>query len=162
MAGYFVDTSALVKRYVQEVGSPWVRSLTRGNTLNRIYLARITAVEITAAIARRRKGRTLTSPRASSILYRFRKHLVGRYTIVEVTPDLLTEAMKLANSYELRAYDAVQLAVAIEVNRIYKRRVLALSSWFHRTGISTPPPRPKALPWKTPPRTNNGRPWGTL
>ena len=122
MAGYFVDTSALVKRYVQEVGTPWVRSLTRGNTLNRIYLARITAVEITAAIARRRKGRTLTSPRASSILYRFRKHLVGRYTIVEVTPDLLTEAMKLANSYELRAYDAVQLAVAIEVNRIYQTK----------------------------------------
>ena len=122
VAGYFVDTSALVKRYVQEVGTPWVRSLTRGNTLNRIYLARITAVEITAAIARRRKGRTLTSPRASSILYRFRKHLVGRYTIVEVTPDLLTEAMKLANSYELRAYDAVQLAVAIEVNRIYQTK----------------------------------------
>ena len=44
MAGYFVDTSALVKRYVQEVGTPWVRSLTRGNMLNRIYLARITAV----------------------------------------------------------------------------------------------------------------------
>ena len=30
--------------------------------------------------------------------------------------------MKLANSYELRAYDAVQLAVAIEVNRIYQTK----------------------------------------
>jgi len=27
---------------------------------------------------------------------------------------------RTANSYELRAYDAVQLAVAIEVNRIYQ------------------------------------------
>src|SRR5947209_20111488 len=98
MPWYFVDSSALVKRYVQEAGTPRVRSLTRRNRLNRIYLARITAVEITAAVARRRKGRTLTSPRASSILSRFRKHLDGRYTFVEVTPHLLTEAMKLANS----------------------------------------------------------------
>ena len=120
MAAYFVDSSALVKRYVQEVGTPRVRSLTRSNTANRIYLARITAVEVTAAVARRRKGRSLTSPRASSILYRFRKHLAGRYTIIEITPALLSDAMKLANSYELRAYDAVQLAVAIEVNRLYQ------------------------------------------
>jgi predicted nucleic acid-binding protein len=114
VAGYFVDSSALVKRYVQEVGTAWVRSLTRRNTANPIYLARITAV------ARRRRGRTVTPPRASSILYRFRKHLAGRYTIVEVTPALLTEAMTLANSYALRAYDAVQLAVALEVQRLHE------------------------------------------
>ena len=66
MAAYFVDSSALVKRYVQEAGTRRVRSLTRRNPLNRIYLARITAVEVTAAVARRRKGRTLTSRKASS------------------------------------------------------------------------------------------------
>jgi predicted nucleic acid-binding protein len=122
VAGYFVDSSALVKRYVQETGTLWVRSVTRHNPLNRIYLARITVVEVTAAVARRRKGRTLTSPRASSILHRFRKHVAGRYSIVEITPALLNEATKLANSHELRAYDSVQLAVALEVNRIYQTR----------------------------------------
>jgi uncharacterized protein len=120
MAGYFVDSSALVKRYVQETGTRWVRSLTRRSTLNHIYLARVTAVEVTAAVARRRKGRTLTSPKASSILYRFRRHFAGRYTVVEITPALLDDAMTLANTHALRAYDAVQLAVAIEVNRIYQ------------------------------------------
>jgi uncharacterized protein len=117
MPAYFVDSSALVKRYVQEVGTRWMRSLTRRNASISIYLARITVVEVTAAVARRRKGRTLTSPKASSILYRFRKHLAGRYTIVEITPALLADATRLANSYELRAYDAVQLAVALEVQR---------------------------------------------
>ncbi len=29
MADYYLDTSALVKRHVDEVGSPWIRSLTR-------------------------------------------------------------------------------------------------------------------------------------
>jgi predicted nucleic acid-binding protein len=49
MAGYFVDSSALVKRYVQEDGTSWVRRLTRRSARNPIYLARITAVEVTAA-----------------------------------------------------------------------------------------------------------------
>jgi predicted nucleic acid-binding protein len=75
---HFLDSSALVKRYIREIGTAWVRGLTRRNPLNRIYVARITVVEVTAAIARRRKGRSLSARRASSILHRFRQHLAGR------------------------------------------------------------------------------------
>jgi uncharacterized protein len=118
MAGYFVDSSALVKRYVQEAGTGWVRRLTRRNAHTPIYLARVTTVEVTAAVARRRKGRKLTSVKASSILHRFRKHLAGRYTIIEITPALFNEAMRLANTHALRAYDAVQLTAALEIHRL--------------------------------------------
>jgi predicted nucleic acid-binding protein len=82
-----------------------------------IYIARITAVEVTSAVARRRKGRALPSKNASSILRRFRQHLAGRYTIVEITPALFNDAMRLANTHALRAYDAVQLAAALEINQ---------------------------------------------
>jgi len=68
-------------------------------------------------VARRRQGKTLSGPQASSILSRFRKHLAGRYTVLELTPVLLAEAMRLANSHELRAYDAVQLAAVLELKR---------------------------------------------
>src|SRR5438105_3889420 len=67
---YLVDSSALVKRYVLETGTAWVRGITRKNPSTVIYIAHITAVEVTCAVARRRKGRTLTPPRASSILRR--------------------------------------------------------------------------------------------
>ena len=117
MAGYFVDSSALVKRYVQEAGTGWVRRLTRRNAHAPIYLARITAVEVTAAVARRRKGRKLTAAKASSILHRFRKHLSGRYTVIEITPAVFSDAMRMANTHSLRAYDAVQLAAALEIHR---------------------------------------------
>jgi uncharacterized protein len=120
VAGYFVDSSALVKRYVQETGTGWVRDITRHSPSTIIYIARITAVELTCAVARRRKGKTLTPRRASSILHRFDKHLDGRYVVVEVTPSLLDDAMRLGNAHALRAYDAVQLAGALEVNRIYQ------------------------------------------
>jgi predicted nucleic acid-binding protein len=114
---YFLDSSALVKRYVQEDGTAWVRRLTRRTGRNRIYLARITPVEVTAAVARRRKGRTLTSAKASSILHRFRQHLAGRYTLIDLSPALFDEAMRLANRHALRAYDAVQLAAALKIRQ---------------------------------------------
>jgi uncharacterized protein len=53
MADYFFDTSALVKRHVDEVGSPWVKSLVRAKAGHTLYIARITAVEVTSAITRR-------------------------------------------------------------------------------------------------------------
>lgn len=114
--GYFVDSSALVKRYVRETGTAWVRGITRHNPSTHIYIALITAVEVTSAIARRR-GTTLTAAQASSLLSRFRQHLAGRYLPSQITPALVSDAMKLANAHRLRAYDAVQLAAALDVYR---------------------------------------------
>ena len=114
---YFVDSSALVKRYVLETGTAWVRGITRQTPSTVIYIAHITAVEVTSAVARLRKGRTLTSKKASSILHRFRQHLAGRCTVIEITPTLLNEATRLANTHALRAYDVVQLAAALEINQ---------------------------------------------
>jgi predicted nucleic acid-binding protein len=117
VAVYFADSSALVKSYVQETGTSWVRRLTRRSPSTVIYIARITAIEVTSAVARRRKDRTLTSKKASSILQRFRQHLAGRYTVIEITPALADAAMRLANTHALRAYDAVQLAAALDINQ---------------------------------------------
>ena len=128
MVGHFVDSSAIVKRYVQEVGTGWVRALTRRRAGGPIFLARITIVEVTSAVARRRGGRTLSAARASSLLSRFGKHVAGRYTILEIAPDLLAAAATLANRHELRAYDAVQLAAALELNRISRGGIVFVSA----------------------------------
>ncbi len=63
MAVYFVDSSALVKRYVREAGTSWVRRLTRQGTSNYIYLARITVVEVLCdrSPAERRHGPSCAS-----------------------------------------------------------------------------------------------------
>ena len=41
MAAYFSNSSAIVKRYVQETGTTWVRRLSRKGKPDPIYLARI-------------------------------------------------------------------------------------------------------------------------
>ena len=62
MAIYYFDRSGLVKRYISEKGSLWVKSLTDAQPGNSLYIARITGVELIAAITRRqRRGATTLS-----------------------------------------------------------------------------------------------------
>ncbi len=118
MADYFFDTSALVKRHVNEVGSKWVRSLLRAKSNHVFYIARITAVEVVSAITRRQHGRHLSSAQAGAIIGHFRRHLKQRYRVIELTPALLDNATLVARKHRLRAYDSVQLTVALELNRL--------------------------------------------
>jgi predicted nucleic acid-binding protein len=57
VAEYFFDSSAIIKRYVNEVGSNFVDNLADTKNGNIILLARITRVEVVAALARRHKGK---------------------------------------------------------------------------------------------------------
>jgi predicted nucleic acid-binding protein len=121
MADYFLDTSALVKRHVREVGSPWVKSLVRAKTSHRIYIARITAVEVVSAITRRQYQGDFSPAQAAAILGHFRRHLTQRYRVIDLTPALFSNAMQAARTYRrLRAYDAVQLAVALEIQQLHQ------------------------------------------
>jgi predicted nucleic acid-binding protein len=115
VADYFLDTSAIVKRYAQEAGTTWVRTLVAPATGNFIYLARITEVEVTAAIARRRGQPGFSVAQANGALGLFRQDFAQDYRIAEITVPLLRQAALLADTHALRGYDAVQLAAALEV-----------------------------------------------
>ena len=61
MADYFLDSSALVKRYVRETGSAWVTGILDPLSKNEVFVAAITGVEIVAAVSRRARGGTITA-----------------------------------------------------------------------------------------------------
>ena len=115
MAAYFLDSSALVKRYAREIGTAWVIGLFKPAAGNRIYSARITFVEVVAALTRRTRGGRLRPVATAKSLARFRRAFAGKFAIVEVTPPLVEVAAGLAEKHALRGYDAVQLASAIQV-----------------------------------------------
>ncbi|HZO90541.1 MAG TPA: hypothetical protein VFB38_19595 [Chthonomonadaceae bacterium] len=56
MAALFVDTSSLAKRYITETGTAWVKALLDPTSGNQVYLARVTTVELIAAITWRERG----------------------------------------------------------------------------------------------------------
>lgn len=116
MAGFFCDSSAIVKRYVNETGSNYVDNLADSKSGNIILLARITRVEVAAAIARRLKGGSISAADAQNALAAFQHDLTNNYYTVEIPPLLLSIAVSLATKHALRGYDAVQLAATLEAN----------------------------------------------
>ena len=116
MAAYFLDSSALVKRYLQETGTAWMVSLGDPTTNADLYIARITGPEVTAAIARRGRSGNLSAIAVTSAVRQFRLEFASLFRIVELTPEVLQRAMDLAQIHGLRGYDAVQLAAVLTVN----------------------------------------------
>ena len=121
MAGYFTDSSAVVKRYVQEIGSAWVENLFSAMPGNEIAIVEITCVEVVSAITRRSRGGTITITDANVSCNLFLADLNTDYQIIAVTDILLRQAIYLARTHGLRGYDAVQLAAGLEVNRLSNR-----------------------------------------
>jgi uncharacterized protein len=48
-----------------------------------------------------------------------------RYVVLEITPALMAAPMLLARSHGLRAYDAVQLSAALDIQRDHRQAGLA-------------------------------------
>lgn len=116
MAVYFFDSSAIVKRYVSETGTSRVLGLTDPRANNHIHLARITGVEVIAAITRRNREGSISANDVATAIADFRYDFGTSYRIGEITPGLIASAMVLAETYALKGYDAVQLAGALDVN----------------------------------------------
>ena len=118
MAVYFVDSSALVKRYISEVGSKWVLELFDFTQDNEVFIAAITAVEIIAAISRRERSGSIRTADAKLVCNQFKNDLQTDYQIVEITEEIINSGMLLAETRGLRGYDAVQLAAGYAINSL--------------------------------------------
>lgn len=124
----FMDASAVVKRYVAETGSAWIARLT-DDPSNRIFIAAITEVEVTSAIHRRTLSGSLTRESARVALARFEADVSMGYSLVTLAPAVIHNAKQLVRAHALRAYDAVQLATALQVaKRVEKGTVTFISA----------------------------------
>ncbi|MEP6515883.1 type II toxin-antitoxin system VapC family toxin [Microcoleus vaginatus] len=112
---YFLDTSALVKRYVREIGSDWILSITDPATDNHLAISQITWVEVHSAFARRLRDGSLSAERFDLIVQKVREDFENEYRVIDVDRTLIETAGALVMQNPLRAYDAVQLASALRV-----------------------------------------------
>ena len=118
MATYFFDASAVVKRYVHEPGSEWVRQLCNargehGNRLNPIAIAEISRVEVAAAFAVLARRNEITANLAKRVYKQFTDELDQEYRSIRFTAEIIRNASDLTQQHPLKAYDAVQLAAAL-------------------------------------------------
>ena len=126
MSAFYLDSSALVKRYSTETGSKFVINLMQPSARNRLYSVKITEVEVCAALIRKRKSLKITAVAATKSIARFRRNFAARFVKSDITDALIIEAIRLSDLHTLRGYDAIQLAAALEANS--ERISLGLSS----------------------------------
>ena len=112
---YFLDSSALVKRYVPETGSVWIQAIGDAATGNLLIISRITWVEVLSALARRQREGSLSATDVNLIIQRFHYDLNNQYQVIELDQALAESAGQLVNQYPLRAYDGVQLASVLRI-----------------------------------------------
>ncbi|HEX6798942.1 MAG TPA: type II toxin-antitoxin system VapC family toxin [Ktedonobacterales bacterium] len=117
MATYFLDTSALVKRYVDfEPGHAWITSLCDPRAGNDIVISEATLTETVATFCRmvRENPPRLSITTRDGLIVLFRQHDSSlNYSAIHVTRAIYTRAGDLCTTHPLRAYDAIQLACAL-------------------------------------------------
>lgn len=120
MAVWYLDTSALVKRYVQESGTAWVLGFTDWAAGHDLYTVRVAGPEMIAALFRKARTGEVATDEVRRSAVNFRSDWKQQYQIIEVTASVADKAMNLAEEHGLRGYDAVHLAAAIVLQQIRK------------------------------------------
>lgn len=112
---YFVDSSALVKRYRSEPGSRYLAYLL--DNAPRLIASRLTKVEVTAALVRRARGSNQPIEILHGALAALETELRNSFELIELDDPLMEQAAALARKYALRGADAVQLACLLLARR---------------------------------------------
>lgn len=106
----YLDASALVKRYVQELGSSEVVNLI--NEAEAVGSSVISRAETAAALAKAHRLNILTQAAAETAVRQFRREWPNLIR-VQVTESVVSRADLLAWEHGLRGFDAVHLASAL-------------------------------------------------
>lgn len=127
MSLYFLDTSAVVKYYYTEPGSIWLRQLIeRRSNADRFYIAEITIAETAAAFAILARTKQIRSTLRNALYREFLEDVQTEYGTVHVRREEIFRAAELTQRYDLKGYDAIQLAVALYVNDLLQANDLSL------------------------------------
>ncbi len=117
MSAYFLDTSAIVKRYCLEQGQSWVRSLCNPMQGHVLFISQAALVEVVTAFCRKAYLRDISITQRNEFIDAFRADCKDSYIIEPVTDDIYIAAGNLCRIYNLRAYDAVQLSCALNTRK---------------------------------------------
>jgi predicted nucleic acid-binding protein len=108
----YLDTSALVKLYFEEIGSAEVRK--RVGSAAFVATSRVAYVETLSGLARKTREGTVSSTDRSRALKVFHQDW-KQFFVVEVSDPVCRRAGELVNAHPLRSLDAIHLASALLV-----------------------------------------------
>ena len=122
MTAYYVDTSALVKRYVDEVGSVWLRALLDPAVQPVIVVSQLLIAEMTSAFTRRVREGTLSREDYARLQDVFRNDCLTEYQAFPVSQAVIDLAGNLMERHPLRTLDALHLATGLLVRNFLSQQ----------------------------------------
>ncbi len=100
----------------------------RETQTNKIYLGEITRVEVAAALTQKAiRTKEVSRENALDSYKLFLNDFERDYGVVVLTSPLIRSAADLAQKHVLRAYDAIQLSLALDVTLVLKESNLDLT-----------------------------------
>lgn len=124
----YLDTSALVKLYIYEEGSPEVKELVTNSLL--VATSKIAYAEARAALARGHREKALEDEIYAQAVEALKDDW-RNYFAIEVTDTLIELAGELAEQHQLRGFDAVHLAAALILKQQVKENI-TVACWDKR------------------------------
>ncbi|MFZ4586032.1 MAG: type II toxin-antitoxin system VapC family toxin [Acidimicrobiia bacterium] len=109
MSVAFADTSALMKRYVEEPGSTPLTT-----TRTQLVVSALALVELPSALWRKHRCNELAAEHLSALLQEFDNDVAGeQITVVALEATVIRTAQSVLAHHALRSSDALQLASAL-------------------------------------------------
>jgi len=108
----YLDTSALIKRFVVEKGSPLVCTIV--SQKGPVATAKIAYPEVYAGLARKRRNGHLPESRYALARRQFEREWKA-YIRVDLWDEILLLARDLIQRHPLRGFDAIHLASALSL-----------------------------------------------
>ncbi len=123
MPTFYLDTSALLKRYKTEEGTPVMDHLFKllEKPDNKAAISFLTVLEVIAAGRRLLKGGVLEESEFSTLLRNFLADSNRYFVLRGLDAKLFVRALELTLAHGLRTADALQLATALGLNEVLER-----------------------------------------
>lgn len=120
----YFDTSALVKRFVEEPGSAAVDALVSAGPVG---TATVAFAEVHAGLARKQRDGDLTHAEYDTACRQFEAEW-SAYLRIELREDVLKLARDVIRRHPLRGFDAIHLASALTLKRALAEDVTFVAS----------------------------------
>ena len=121
---YYADSSVLVKRHIQEIGSAWFQNLVLSDMTDQIVSTEVSIVEVFSTVNRRKRESAISQIDYDDFAINFRAISRNEYFLIELSDPIITESQRLLESHPLRAGDAIQLATAIDARNMLHNSLL--------------------------------------
>ena len=124
MVAFWLDGSALTKRYVPENGSALVDFILDNVAEHRIYILNVGYAEVVSVLVRKKNAGTFSGARFSQALLDFESEVIqslGKH-LLSFDNSVVTDALSLIVKHSINSIDAIALRIAMDVAQPLRSR----------------------------------------